>query len=204
MRVASRGPSLTGAREVRLCSPGAVRIHLLSLSLKLRRRYGAQCPAWRGAIARARGICAAAHTRWMWGVGVGTGARKSSHRGQVGTYISRSTKGRHGIGSRGCLAVQPSGYTIDALPTAQAAQHFLPLIITGERGEDGLATFLLAAQLVDFGSEIILGLAHGGFVNTLDILLGFASSAWDLTVALRKEVKVSRKLWENLEAPHRV
>lgn len=197
VRIAPGGPGLAGAGEMGLGAPRAVWVDFLSLALKLRRGYGAESPAWRSIFAAANRDIRAA--RQSWGVRrvcVGARAGKSSHRSQICAYIGRPPKGGHGVGARRRLAAEPLGYGVDALSIAQAVQDLLPLVVTGESGEDGLAASLLAAQLVDLGPEVVLGLAHGGFVYAFYVLLGFASSTWSLAVALEergnKLAKVSR------------
>lgn len=63
-------------------------------------------------------------------------------------------------------------------------QDFLPLVVAHESGHDSLVGTLLTAQLVELGSEGFFGLAHGGFVDALDVLLGLTSGAWNLAIAL--------------------
>lgn len=70
--------------------------------------------------------------------------------------------------------------------------NLLPAVGAGERREDRLIGALLAAQLIEFGSQVFLGLAHRGFVDTIDVSLSLASRTRQLTIALKKELQLVR------------
>lgn len=114
-----------------------------------------------------------------------TGAGKGRQRAVIGTYTGGARKCGHG-GSIGWLqdATKPVGNGLGALAAAKTGQDLLPLIIADEGGHDGFVGALLTAKLVELGSEGFFGLAHGGFIDALDVLLGFAPSAWHLAIAL--------------------
>lgn len=65
-----------------------------------------------------------------------------------------AVEGGYGAGAR-CrlLAAEPFGYGLDAVACAQKAHDLFPLVKAGESSQNRLAGVLLAAQLLNLGTQ---------------------------------------------------
>ena len=86
------------------------------------------------------------------------------------------------------IAIEPFRDGLYGLLILDPVQDLAPDLGPGEGFYYGVALAFLLAEGFDLMAQAFLGLAHGHFVYTLDILLRFTSATGLLAVALHQEI----------------
>ena len=101
-------------------------------------------------------------------------------------HMGSRRRGRPQRWRRGNIAVEPFRDGLYGLLILDPVQDLAPELGPGEGFYYGVALAFLLTEGFDLMAQAFLGLAHGHFVYTLDILLRFTSATGLLAVALHE------------------